>query len=89
LKGVENIDSLGESGDVDDAKRTCCVSNSDFPNARTDTLHRLPIVGIKATLHAIKLEPGVRRGPSGNARSCATESPRNTTGFIDLALYQY
>jgi hypothetical protein len=67
LKGVENIDSLGESSDVDDPKRTCCVSNSDFPNARTDTLHLLPIVGIEATLHAIKLEPGVAARPIGKS----------------------
>jgi len=65
LKGVENIDSLNEGSDVDNAKRTCCVSNSDFPNARTNTLQRLPIVGIKATLHAIKLEPGVAARPIG------------------------
>jgi hypothetical protein len=65
LKGVENIDGLGESGDVDDAKRTCCVSNSDFPNARTDTLHWFPTVGIKSALNAIKLEPGVASCPVG------------------------
>jgi hypothetical protein len=58
LKGVENVHSLSESGDINHAKCTRHVSHSDFSNALADTLHGFPIIGISATLNTIKLEPG-------------------------------
>jgi hypothetical protein len=63
LKGVENVDSLGMGGDIDDAKGTRNVPHPDFPNALSDAFHRFPIVGIKASLDAIKLKPSITSWP--------------------------
>jgi hypothetical protein len=67
LKGVQNIDSLGESGDIHDTKCSGCVSHAYFSNARTDAVHRLPVVGIEAALNAVELEAGVASRPIGKS----------------------
>jgi hypothetical protein len=59
LKGVQDINGLDESGDVDDAKCARGFSHSDFSNSLTNARHRFPIVRTETALNTIELKSGI------------------------------
>src|SRR5881396_3012300 len=57
LERVDNVDGLGELGDVEHAV-LCARVDPDLLYARPDARHRLPIVRLQAALHSPELESG-------------------------------
>jgi hypothetical protein len=56
---MQNIDGISQRSDVDHAKRSSRVAHANFPDARTDALHRLPVVWIETALNPFELEASV------------------------------
>lgn len=57
LKRMEHKHSIRNGRQVDDPVRTALIPHADFPNARPDSLKRLPVARIIAFLDFPKLEP--------------------------------
>jgi hypothetical protein len=74
-KRVNDVDALVERCDVKDSIRVA-HADSDFPDARSDRRHRLPVVWVEALLNAAQLKPPNRRAAAGNFRRSAHCEPR-------------
>jgi len=72
LERVDNVDGLGELGDVEHAV-FCARVDPDLLYARPDARHRLPIVRLQAALHSPELE-------SGNLSCGVWEAPDRVSG---------
>ena len=59
---VQHVYSVGKLRHIDDPKRAAGIPNSNFPHAPPNRVHRLPIVGFKATLDLVELVSGFRPG---------------------------
>lgn len=57
LERVKHINSVGEPGDVQDSMFQGRM-HTDFPDARPDKSHGLPIERLQTLLHSPELEPG-------------------------------
>jgi len=52
---MQNIDSLGELGDVDHPERPVSVSDANFPHALAHGGHWLPVFRLEPPLHLVEL----------------------------------
>jgi hypothetical protein len=72
LEGVKDVDRFRSRCQVEHSMLTGDV-NPDLTNARSDRLHRLPIVGIQFLLHTPQLEASQ---PTRESRECPKVTPR-------------
>ncbi|CAB3787150.1 hypothetical protein LMG28138_02375 [Pararobbsia alpina] len=52
---MQDVDSISQLGDIDDAKSTSRIIDSNFPYASSDSWHRLPVVRFESILNLIQL----------------------------------
>src|SRR5690554_1448206 len=55
LEAVQDIDSLGDLGDVDHPERPVSVSDANFPHALANGGHWLPVSRLEPPLHLVEL----------------------------------
>jgi hypothetical protein len=53
LEGMKNVNSLGESRDIDNTKRTGQIPHTYFTDAPAYTFHWLPIVRVETSLNLV------------------------------------
>ena len=58
--------------------------NSNFTDARSDGLHRFPVVWIQPLLHAPQLEPSQPSSRAGNARKSLRELPSQMSALSGM-----
>ena len=55
---MQHVDGVADVRDVNHTKRTTRVANAYFTRAAANGIHGLPVVWVKAALHAPQLPPG-------------------------------
>ena len=68
LERVQDHDTVRQSRQINHAERAAAVTQPQFTDARSDRLHRLPVVGVQSALNPVQLIAG---GPPSHRRKVA------------------
>src|SRR5262249_50257797 len=93
LERMQHVNGVGKGSDVDHPVCSRRVADSDFPNARADRRHRLPVAGVATRLDEVELVASIPARLFGEAsqaieRVSVKRHPLERHG-VGLYLYRY